>query len=247
MVTFSDEELVSRCKVELPHNTRSYELLVERHMQQVYRIVYRVVGHQQEAEDISQEVFLKAYNNLKRFEERASFSSWLYRIALNSGLDALDKAKHRPQTTTTVRTGGGSSSQDGAEEVDLLSLQPSHHEGPEDAVIRAELRQCISRVLKILDREQASVLIMRDFDGSSYDEIAQTLGAGLSAVKMRIHRARLSFQDLFSQTCGKIYLAFSTTATAAPDLTGSPVRPGRDSELVGVGGKTVPLARKRRG
>ena len=68
-------------------------------------------------------------------------------------------------------------------------------------------------MLKKLNREQARLLIMRDFDDLSYDEIANALEAGLSAVKMRIHRARLAFQEIFSQFCGRTHLAFSTPPT----------------------------------
>ena len=68
-------------------------------------------------------------------------------------------------------------------------------------------------MLKKLGREQARLLVMRDFEDLSYDEIANALEAGLSAVKMRIHRARLAFQENFSQFCGSTYLAFSTSAT----------------------------------
>src|SRR5579884_1803213 len=102
MRVLTDEELVQRCKVELPHTTRSYEELVSRHAQRVYSLVYRVVGDRQEAEDISQEVFLKVYHGLPKFDQQASFSTWLYRIATNSALDALDKVKRRRQHTVQV-------------------------------------------------------------------------------------------------------------------------------------------------
>ncbi|MDQ6643692.1 MAG: sigma-70 family RNA polymerase sigma factor, partial [Chloroflexota bacterium] len=104
MVTLSDQELVARCKKELPGNTRSYEELVQRHMTHVHSIVYRIVNHKEEAEDITQEVFVKVYHSLKKFEQQAAFSSWLYRIATNSALDALDKTRRHsknlvPQTS----------------------------------------------------------------------------------------------------------------------------------------------------
>jgi RNA polymerase sigma-70 factor (ECF subfamily) len=66
-----------------------------------------------------------------------------------------------------------------------------------------------------LDKEQARMLVLRDFNDLSYDEISKTLGAGLSAVKMRIHRSRLAFQEVFNQFCGKIYLAFGPPAAGA--------------------------------
>lgn len=212
MVTLSDQELVARCKKELPGNTRSYEELVQRHMTHVHSIVYRIVNHKEEAEDITQEVFVKVYHSLKKFEQQAAFSSWLYRIATNSALDSLDKTRRHSKNIApkTPRY-----SEESAEAFEALHLQASSMPGPEERAIQNELRECINGVLKKLDREHAYLLIMRDFDDLSYDEIARTLTAGLSAVKMRIHRARLAFRELFSQSCGKVYLALSTLPSDA--------------------------------
>src|SRR5689334_11244922 len=107
IVNLSDEELVALCKTELPGDTRSYEVLVQRHMNRVYSVVYRVVCNKEEAEDITQEVFVKVYNGLKKFDQKAAFSSWLYRIATNSALDALDKTKRRPQAAIAIKNGKG--------------------------------------------------------------------------------------------------------------------------------------------
>lgn len=221
MVTFADamtdEELVARCKRELPQNTRSYEILVQRHMNRVYSIVYRIVCNKEEAEDITQEVFVKVYHGLKKFEQQASFSSWLYRIATNSALDSLDKMK-RQQKHTISRT---VSPQNSKEESDPLRFHPAPGAGPEESAIQRELRECISQVLRELDRQDANLLIMRDFNDLSYDEIATLLKVGLSAVKMRIHRARLAFQDLFSRTCGREYLFSVATGTTNVGPKGS--------------------------
>lgn len=200
----TDDELVLRCKRELPDDTHSYELLVQRHMNRVYSIAYRIVCNKEEAEDITQEVFVKVFNGLKKFEQQASFSSWLYRIATNSALDSLDKLKRQQKTVSpfTIATKSGEKE----EESDPLYFQPSKEVGPEENALQRELRECISRVLRQLDRHQSSLLIMRDFNDLSYDEIAATLKVKLSAVKMRIHRARLAFQELFSNTCGRDHL-----------------------------------------
>ena len=214
--TITDEELVACCKRELPGNTYSYELLVQRHMNRVYSIVYRIVCHKEEAEDITQEVFVKVYHGLKKFEHQASFSSWAYRIATNSALDSLDKIKRQqkhtaPTPNTTPKD----------EQTDPLHLHPSSEAGPEESSIQRELRECISQVLRQLDRQQARLLILRDFDDLSYDEIAAHLKVGLSAVKMRIHRARLAFQELFSQTCGRGYLFSVASHTTSGGPKGS--------------------------
>jgi len=109
MTSISDEELAARCKTELPTTTCSYEALVQRHMERVYRIAYRVVGNKEDAEDIAQDVFLKVYHGLKTFEQQASFSTWLYRITTNSALDSLEKMRRRQ---TNVRFFGCSQRND---------------------------------------------------------------------------------------------------------------------------------------
>jgi len=197
----TDEELVTRCKAELPRNTRSYEQLVQRHMNRVYTIVYRVVNNKEETEDITQEVFVKVFNGLKKFDQNSTFSTWLYRIATNSALDAFDKIKKQSKNTSMVSTRS-----DEEEAVDVLTLQASPMPGPEENAVQAELRECIHRVLKNLDLDHRRVLLLRDFEDLSYDEIADVLQARLSAVKMRIHRARLAFQEIFNRFCGTSYL-----------------------------------------
>ncbi len=199
MQTLPDEELVKRCKVELPDNTRSYEALVQRHSPVVYSLIYRLIGNREEAEDLTQEVFIKVYNNLKKFEEQSSFSSWLYRIATNSALDGLEKLKRRPQRSHLSSL--GNSTNRSAEEEEWYNFQAASIHNPEEAITLAELRNCIGEVFNKLDREQANVLIMRDVNDLSYDDIATTTGTKLSAIKMRIYRARLAFQELFKKIC----------------------------------------------
>ncbi len=209
MAALTDEELVARCKSELPRDTRSYEMLVQRHMNRVYSQVYQVVSNKEEAEDIAQEVFVKVYNGLHKFDQRASFSSWLYRIAANSTLDALDKIQRRPKA---AHAGNSRKATEHEEDTDPLRSQATSEAGPEESVIQAELRECIRGVLRKLDYEQARLLVMRDFNDVSYDEIAKALSASLSTVKMRIHRARLAFQEVFNQFCGR-YLSFPVSSS----------------------------------
>jgi RNA polymerase sigma-70 factor, ECF subfamily len=131
MLTFTDEELVVRCKKELPYNTYSYELLVQRYMNKVYNIVLHLIADREEAQDITQEVFVKVYNNVKKFEERAAFSTWLYRIAHNTALDAIEKNKRRP-----VAVKPKAMQPDQTEPDDLLARQPSPNGDPEEQATR---------------------------------------------------------------------------------------------------------------
>jgi RNA polymerase sigma-70 factor, ECF subfamily len=203
MLTLSDEELVRRCKVELPDDTSNFEILVQRHTAKIYSVIYRLMGHREEAEDVTQEVFLKVYNNLKKFELQASFASWVYRIATNAALDALDKQKRRPAYTNQ----SSSNRPDRAEhdQVEWERYQMAVVGNPEELITQAELRKCIAEVFTRLERDQASVLIMRDVDDFSYAEVAEVTGTGLSAVKMRIYRARLAFQELFKKFCDSAF------------------------------------------
>jgi len=212
MSTLTDEELVTRCQSELPGDTRSFELLVQRHMNRVFSLVYRVVGNKEEAEDITQEVFLKVYHHLHTFEQQASFSSWLYRVATNTALDALERMKRRPQATPPMR-GNKDSEPEGKENTNPLHHSSSPVPGPEESVILAELRECIKQILEKLERNQANLIVMRDFQNLSYDEIANSFALSLSAIKMRIHRARLAFQELFMQLCGAEHLRFSVPSS----------------------------------
>ncbi len=214
MASLTDEELVARCKVELPENTRSYEILVQRYLSRVYSITYRVVSNKEEAEDITQEVFIKVYHGLKKFEQQASFSTWVYRIATNTALDSLDKMARRPKIHIRLFSSKNDQQVTGQNDHDLAAASETE---PEEAAQQSELRECIRSVLKKLDREQARLLLLRDFDDRSYEEIAKLLEAGLSAVKMRIHRARLAFQHLFGQICGSIYLSYSASSNGSEE------------------------------
>ncbi|GER84430.1 MAG: sigma-70 family RNA polymerase sigma factor [Thermogemmatispora sp.] len=209
--TLSDEALVRRCKEELPQITSSFELLVARHMQRVYTLVYKIVNNNEEAEDLTQEVFLKVYRALPRFDMQCAFTTWLYRIATNTALDALERTqRQRQQTIQISRVRSRSQAPGEAGEINLSEL-PAPGPAPEELVLRHELRDCINRVLRRLDREQVRVLLLRDLEDMSYEELAQVLQARLSAVKMRVHRARLAFKELFGEFCGKIYQVLSSS------------------------------------
>ena len=187
------EELVARCRRTLPEDQRAFELLVARYKQRVFARAYRMMGNTQEAEDQAQEVFLKVYRGIHDLAEPATLASWIDRITVNTCLDAITRHKRRPAT---------------------VPLAPSAHEGddepqyadartatPEDAALQRELRRCLERALTQVDPAARAALMLRDIDDRPYQEIVDLLGIGLSAVKMRIHRARLAFQEHFERVC----------------------------------------------
>jgi RNA polymerase sigma-70 factor, ECF subfamily len=191
----SPEELVDWCRRTLPEDTRAFEHLVAQYRGRVYSTTYRIMGNQQEAEDQAQEVFLKIYKGIRNIQEPATLSAWITRIAINTCMDAIARQQRRPQTTPLLADGYDGEVEEEIRYEDTSTLTP------EESVIRSELRRCLERALKKLDPSARTALMLRDIDDHSYQEIAEALSIGLSAVKMRIHRARLSFQQSLEKVC----------------------------------------------
>jgi RNA polymerase sigma-70 factor, ECF subfamily len=193
----SPEELVRRCQGTLPSDTRAFEMLVAYFKERVFATAYRIMGNRQEAEDQAQEVFLKVYRNIKNLDEPATVTSWIYRITTNTCLDALEKQKRRPaQVPLAPQDEGRNEEPIYADERTLT---------PEEAILRRELHRCLETTLAQLDARDRVTLVLREVEGRSYQEIAESLAVGLSATKMRIHRARLAFQRLLDRVCPDVW------------------------------------------
>jgi len=148
----------------------AFELLVRRHQGAVYGLALRMLGSQADAQDAAQDSFVQAWNALARFRGDSAFASWLYRIVTNRCLNIL--ASRRP--------------------TDVLSADyASARDDPAEAAIDRERMHAVAAAVLRLAPEQRAALVLREFQGLSYDEIAEILGVSLSAVKGRIHRARL--------------------------------------------------------
>lgn len=193
MENLAGEDLVRLCQRALPGDPRPFELLVARYKDRVYATAYRLMGNAQEAEDVAQEVFLKVYRGIKNLEEPATVTSWIYRITTTTSFDAIDKRQRRPATQSITPVG-----EDGEEELRYADTATAT---PEEAALRAELRECLEATMNRLDSLGRAVLVLRDVEGRPYQEIAESLKVSLSAVKMRIHRARLAFQEAFEHLC----------------------------------------------
>ena len=155
-----------------------FRLLVERHSRSVFRLAYRLTGHEQDAEDVVQETFLRAYKQLQSFESRASFGTWLYRIAANYSLDLIrSRKRHQEQR----------SAED--DESDAVMAIPATAPGPDRMAYSAQLEERISAALAALTEQERAAFVMRHFEGFSIEEIGSTLGLGISAAKHSIFRA----------------------------------------------------------
>ncbi|NTU79043.1 MAG: RNA polymerase sigma factor [Chloroflexales bacterium] len=163
----------------------SFETLVERHQGQLLGIAYRILGNWQDAEDLAQEALLKAYLHLGDLVNPAALGPWLRRLTVNACLDALTRRQRRPSTVSLTAP----DDQDTPAAERALSVGSA-----EDAAVRAEEWRDLRASLACLDPGARDALVLREIYGYSYAEIAAMLDVGLSAVKMRVHRARNAVQ-----------------------------------------------------
>ena len=192
MQSVEPEQLVRWCQRTLPDDTRAFEVLVAQYKQRVYATTYRLMGNPHDAEDLAQEVFVKIYRGIRTLDDPATLNTWIYRIATNACYDALDKRKRAPATDSLTPDDDWDGEPRYADERMLT---------PEANALQRELRRCIEVTLHELDDDGRAALVLRDVEGRSYQEIADSLKVGLSAIKMRIHRARLAFQRVFDRVC----------------------------------------------
>ena len=165
----------------LQGNVNAFEKLVTEYEKNVYNLTLRMTGNAEDAADMTQECFLKAYNSLSAFRGDSKFSVWLYRIATNVCLDFL-RSRNRRQTLSL------SAEDDEGEEVQLDVADES--QSPELLLERGLTRDAVRRGLQSLPDDYRQILLLREIQGLSYEEIAETLSLEAGTVKSRIFRAR---------------------------------------------------------
>jgi RNA polymerase sigma-70 factor (ECF subfamily) len=171
----------------------AYRLLVEQNSANVYNVALKLLGDEQEAEDVLQETFLSAFEAVDSFEARSKLSTWLYRIAYNASLMRIRKRK---QMTTfsldrPALDDAGLDVPVSRQLVDWSSL-------PDDELLTAEARQEMDQAIAQLPEALRSAFVLRDIQGLSGAETAEVLGITVPAVKTRLHRARLRLRDHLS-------------------------------------------------
>ncbi|MEM7050361.1 MAG: RNA polymerase sigma factor [Acidobacteriota bacterium] len=176
-----DEELVERWRQAEDRDLRAFEILVARHEAQVLANCRYLTGGSEEARDLAQEVFVKAFFGVDGFEGRARFGTWVQRIKINHCLNFLEKNKLRNAVSLE-------------DEVVAVAPQMQVPSRAEQEVVSRRDRRRIAAILRQLPDTLRVPLVLRDADGLSYQQIADTLGVGLSAVKMRIKRGREEFR-----------------------------------------------------
>jgi RNA polymerase sigma-70 factor (ECF subfamily) len=158
----------------------AFRILVERHSRAVFRVAFRLTGHEQDAEDVVQETFLKAYRQIGQFESRSSFATWLYRIAFNCSHDLL---RQRPRAGTRQSI----DAEDGSDRLSLAD--PSPAADPARTLERRQTDERVKAALEALTGQERAAFVMRHFEGLSIEEIGAALDLGASAAKHSIFRA----------------------------------------------------------
>ena len=173
-MTWTDEELVARA---ISGDADSFNELVHRWERPIYALAYRQIGREEDARDVCQETFLRAYRALGGFRGQAKFSSWLYRIALNLCRDWVRRERRTPVVQPP-------------EDVDLSDLAAAR--GPsetiEDLVARKDLAKTVERAMARLPEEQRTAIVLKEYHGLTFQEIADIVGCPLSTVKTRLYQ-----------------------------------------------------------
>jgi RNA polymerase sigma-70 factor, ECF subfamily len=173
-MTRTDEELVARAQ---GGDIESFNQLIVRWERPIYALAYRVIGKEEDARDVCQDAFLRAYRALPGFKGQAKFSSWLYRIALNLCRDWIRRQRRAPVSQLP-------------EDIDATELasETGPVESIEDLVARRELSAIVEEAMSELSEEQRTAIILKEYHGMTFQEIADMQGCPLSTVKTRLYQ-----------------------------------------------------------
>jgi RNA polymerase sigma-70 factor (ECF subfamily) len=181
-----DAELVERLKTG---DREAFGALLRRHQGKVYRLAMNMTRSPQDAEEVTQDVFLAVYRKIGEFDGRAAFSTWLYRVASNAALMKLRGRRSEPHLS--IEEEGPAFAPDGH----FARPVADWSELPEDRLLSAERRRVLEQAIDALPPDYKAVVVLRDVEGLSNPEVAEVLGATVLAVKSRLHRARLALRE----------------------------------------------------
>lgn len=164
-------------------NTEAWNMLIERYSKKVYNLALNFAGNRDDASDITQDIFIKVYNNIDKFQEDGSFNAWILKLSKNYCIDYWRKSKNYRQKLELDES---------------LYVESVHDEvySPEDTLIKKNDVNFLRKKLQELSPDLRSLIIMRDIEDFSYQEISENLGIPLGTTKSRINRARLKLAKI---------------------------------------------------
>jgi RNA polymerase sigma-70 factor (ECF subfamily) len=170
ITSMEDIELVGLCQ---KGDTGAFDRLFYKYRDKIYRTAFRMINNPEDALDLTQEIFLKAYKNINKYNFKSEFSTWLYRLAINLCIDELRKRKNSNEVL-----------------MDSIPENLIYSDTPEDIILSEEQESLIWKALNSLKEKERVVIVLREMEGLSYEEIANVLKCSLGRVKSRIHESR---------------------------------------------------------
>lgn len=179
-----DEKMVERC---LQGDDAAWEMVVNSYAKRIYNLTYRYTSRRIEAEDLTQEIFIRVYQNLKSFRsDSGSFQGWIMKVGRNLIIDHYRRTRRFQQAA-------------GTEEMEAMNLKDDKVINPQRSVEQSEASSFLTEGLQALSPELKEAIILRDLEGMAYQEIAELLGIPEGTVKSRINRARLELAKLLTR------------------------------------------------
>jgi len=174
-----DAELVARVQAG---DKQAFDLLVLKYQRKIMRLLSRMIRDQAEVEDVAQEAFIKAYRALPQFRGDSAFYTWLYRIAINTARNWLSSNSRRPSTPSSYENEDGET----FNEMDNLTDNTT----PESELASRQIAQTVNKAIEDLPEDLRTAIVLREIEGMSYEDIAQSMNCPIGTVRSRIFRAR---------------------------------------------------------
>jgi RNA polymerase sigma-70 factor (ECF subfamily) len=193
MEQLSDGTYVARARAG---DSDAFRVLVERHSRSIFRLAFRMTGNEQDAEDVVQDSLMRAYKQLAKFDDRASFGTWLYRIATNCSLDLVRARKRRGDHVTPAADSNG-------EVEDVVLSLPSNDPTPERAALSGEVADHVTAAMNELSATERTAFVLRHFEGMRIEEVSRVLecqpGAAKHSVFRAVQKLRRALEPLMSE------------------------------------------------
>lgn len=185
-----DEDLLLIEKTK--KSREAFCVLIKKYQNRIFRTIYSMINNYTEASDLTQDTFLRAYENLNSYKEKASFYTWLTRIAINLTIDQLRQKKSKPKIFTL-----GAKDDNRAHPTDIDP--PAHNSNPNSTATINEDVQLVRDAIDELDEIDKPIIVLKDIQGHDYQEVSDILNIPLGTVRSRLHRARLSLKNILKK------------------------------------------------